>query len=196
MSVQICTAEYMISRFSGTGFSQAWLPDMVAERMLPSGRDGTVDRAPDQIPFIEGEILYANPYNWPIHAMVSVHRASRFLLSSNPNTLVLDDVWTTDIGVSPSAPAPTGTGQGFGVRIQQNRSSQTPLIFARIFANAPDRVAYVDVGEIGVGESVHFRYRCMFSTPGNWRTPTEPRHEANAYWARLRLWSAPMVGSI
>lgn len=197
MSLQICTGDYMLSQFSGTGMSQAWLPTMATERMLTSSRDGTVDRAPDQIPFIDGEILWTNPYDWPVHAMVTVHRASRSVLTSNPNTVVLDDVWTYDVAESPAAPLPTGTGAGIGARMQQNRTQQATLIFARIFLDLPDQITYVDIGEIPVGQSVHFRYRCLFSTPGAWRAPTEPRHEAYARWTRLRLWQAPfLTGSI
>lgn len=193
MSLRICTAEWMISDFMGTGFSQSWLPTLALERMLVSTRDGPVDRAPDPIPFIDGDMLWSNPYDDAIHAMVSVHRASRFLLTSNPNTLVLDDVWAWDVGVSPQAPIPTGNVAGFGIRQQQNRFAQTPMIFDRLFADIPDYISYVDIGEIDPGEAVHFRYRCLFSTPGNWRVPLQPRFEANARWARLRLWTAPMV---
>lgn len=193
MSLQICTAENLISNAGGTGFSQSWLPTMVAERLLTSTRDGPVDRAPDPVPFIDGDILYANPYGTALHAHMTVHTASRFVLSSNPNTLALDDVWTWDVGTAPAAPLPTGTMAGFGARVKQTRTSQAPMSFARIFHDTPDHVIYVDLGEIPMGEAVHFRYRCLFSTPGNWRTPIQPRHEAAARYTRLRLWTAPWL---
>jgi hypothetical protein len=197
MSLKICAAENLISDSVGTGFSQSWLPTVAAERFLTSSKDGPVDRAPDQVPFIDGEILYSNPYDTSIHAMMSIHRASRFLLASNPNTLVLDDAWSWNIAVSPAAPLPSGTNAGFGIRQQQNRTSQTPLIFCRLFADRPDYVSYADLGEIPSGESLHFRYRCLFSTPGNWRGAIQPRYEANARYTRLRLWTAPwLTGTI
>lgn len=196
MSLRICTAEHMLSDAGGTGFSQSWLPTMAAERFLVSTKDGPVDRAPDPVPFIDGDILYANPYASPLHAMMSVHKASRFLMTSNPNTLVLDDVYTWDIGPSPVAPAPSGSVSGFGIRGQQNRQSQTPMIFARMFRDEADAVSYVDLGEIPVGEALHFRYRCLFTTPGNWRTPLQPRHEAAARYTRLRLWTAPWTTGV
>src|SRR5690606_10316297 len=60
LSQRICVAEWMISDSNGTAFAQSWLPTMVAERMATSGKDGNVDRSPDQIPFIDSEILWTN----------------------------------------------------------------------------------------------------------------------------------------
>lgn len=195
MSLKVCTAEFMISDSTGTGFAQTWLPTMVSERMAVSGRDGPVDRAPDQVPFIDSEILWTNTGDETVHTMMSVHRASRSLVSSSPNTLVLDDAWTFDIGESPSAPLPFGTSNGVGARVKTRRSYQ-PLIFTRIFRDFPDWISYVHLGAVDPGDSLHFRYRCLFSTPGEWRTPVQPRHEAAARWARLRLFTAPWVTGV
>lgn len=192
MSLRVCAAEYLISDSAGTRFSQSWLPTMAAERMATSGRDGAVDRAPDQVPFIESEILWTNPYDEPIHAMISVHRASRFLLTSAPNTLVLDDAWSSDIGPSPSAPLPFSTNSGIGIKLK-TRQSFNALVYARLFRDYPDSVSYVELGAVDPGDTLHFRYRCLFSTPGEWRAAVQPRHEAAARWARLRLFIAPWV---
>lgn len=192
MSLRVCTAEFMASDSTGLGFARSWLPTMVAERMAVSGRDGTADRAPDQIPFIDTEILWSNTTDDTVHVNVSVHRASRFLLSSSPNTMVLDDAWSFDIGESPSAPTPGGTSNGIGVRVKTRRSTQA-LAFSRVFRDFTDWVSYVEVGAVDPGDSVHFRYRCLFSTPGEWRTAVQPRHEANARWARLRMFTSPWV---
>lgn len=195
MSLRVCVAEFMISDSTGTGFARSWLPTMVAERMAVSGRDGEVDRAPDQIPFIDTEILWTNTTDETVHVMVSVHRASRFLLTSSPNTLVLDDAWTYDVGLSPSAPAPSGTSNGVGTRVKTRRSYQS-LVFSRLFRDYPDWISYVEVGACEPGETVHFRYRCLYSTPGEWRTAVQPRHEANARWARLRMFTAPWTTGV
>lgn len=195
MSLKVCTAEFLLSDSTGMGFNAAWLPTLVAERMAVSGRDGEVDRAPDQVPFIDSEILWTNTTDDTVHVAVSVHRASRSLLSSSPNTLVIDDAWTSDIGLSPSAPAPAGTANGIGARIKTRRSYQS-LIFSRIFRDYADWVSYVEVGAVDPGDTVHFRYRALFSTPGEWRTAVQPRYEAHARYTRLRMWTAPWVSGV
>lgn len=195
MSQRLCVAEWMVSDSTGTAFSQAWLPTVVAERMATSGKDGNVDRSPDQVPFIDTEILWTNTDADPVHAMVSIHRAPRSLVTSTPNTLVLDDAWTWDIGDSPAAPTPYGTNSGVGLQVQIRKSFETQQ-YTRIFRDFPDSVSYQDLGAVDPGETVHFRYRCLFSTPGTWRAPVQPLHLAQARWARIRLWSSPWVAGV
>jgi len=187
----------MLSTNRGTGYAESFLPRMVAERMATSGRDGGVDRAPDALPFIDTDLLWTNNSGDPQHLQMSVHRASRLLVSSNPNTLVVDDAWSFAVGPSPSAPAPVGANNGFGGRVKITRASGATVAFGRLFRDHPDWVSYVEIGAIDPGDTVHFRYRALFSTPGEWRAGTSPRHEMNARWCRLRLWAAPWLnGSI
>lgn len=195
MSLKICASEFMISDSVGTGFTQAWLPFVAAERMAVSGKDGNVDRAPDQVPFIDSEILWTNSYDDPVHAMVSIQKAPRSIVTSSPNTLVLDDAVTWDIGLSPSAPTPFGTNNGVGIRMQ-TRQSFNPLIYTRFFRDFPDSVNYVEPGAVDPGQTLHFRYRCLYSTPGGWRTPVQPLMIAQARFTRLRLWIAPWTTGV
>jgi len=195
VSLKVCTSEFLISDSRGLEFSPGWLPSLVAERMAVSGKDGNVDRSPDQVPFIDSEILWTNSGDDSVHTMVSIHRAPRSIVTSTPNTLVLDDAWTWDIGVSPSAPLPFGTNSGVGIRFQTTQSFN-PVIYTRLFRDFPDSVSYQDLGEVPPGETVHFRYRCLFSTPGNWRAPVQPLLLASARWARLRLWSSPWITGV
>lgn len=195
MTLKVCTAEFVISDYTGTGFSQAWLPLVVADRMATSGKDGNVDRSPDQVPFIDSEILWTNSFTDPVHIAVSVHRAPRSLVTSSPNTLALDDAWTFDVGVSPNAPIPFGTDNGVGIRVSTRQSFRS-LVYTRLFRDYPDWLSYVHVGVVDPGSTVHFRYRCLFSTPGGWRTPVQPLHIAQARWARLRMWAAPWTTGV
>lgn len=197
MSLRICTAEFMVSTNRGTGMAESWLPRIVAERMVTSGRDGATERAPDQVAFIDTDLLWTNTTGDPQHLYMSVHRASRSLVTSTPNTVTLDDAWSFDVGDSPAAPIPAANDKGFGARIKRNRSTETTVSFCRLFRDIPDWVSNVDIGYIGPDESVHVRYRALYSTPGEWRTGNSARHEMYARWARLRLWASPWVsGSI
>ena len=196
MSLRICSAEFMVSESSGTGFSSAWIPDMVAEAMLTSGKDGTVDRSPDQVPFIDGELLWTNSYDDPVYAMASIGRAPRSITTSTPNMLALDDAWSWDIGPSPSAPTPYGANNGVGERVVAQPTTLA-VGYLRYFRDFPDAVSYQSLGAVDPGDSVHFRYRCLFSTPGNWRAAVQPLFLAYARYARLRLWVSPWTsGSV
>lgn len=196
MSLRICSAEFLVSESSGTGFSNAWIPSLVAESFATSGKDGTVDRSPDQVPFIDGEMIWTNSGDDPVYVMASVGRAPRSIVTSAPNLLVLDDAYSWDIGVSPSASTPFGANNGCGERIQGQPSTQ-PVGYLRTFRDFPDAVSYLSLGTVDPGESVHFRYRCLFSTPGSWRASVQPLFLAYARWARLRLWVSPWTtGSV
>lgn len=195
MSLKICTSEFMVSDSALTSLSDAWLPTVAAERYATSGKDGDVDRAPDQVPFIDTEILWPNETGDPVHASVSILRAPRSLVTSAPNTLVLDDAWTWDIGVSPSAPTPYGTNSGVGIRYKTRLSYET-LLYTRYFRDFSAYVSWQDLGEVDPGETLHFRYRCLFSTPAEWRTAVNPLHQAQARWARIRLWTSPWITGV
>jgi hypothetical protein len=194
--LSVCTAEYMISDGRGLRLAEQWLPRIVGERAAASTKDGPVDRAPDQIPFIDTDLTWTNRSTEPQHVRVSVERASRTLISSNTNVLALDDAMSWAIGVSPSAPRPQASRSGLGVRIALTRASQPQIQFGRIFADRDGWCSYEDVGLVPPGESVHFRYMCLFSTPGPWRTAPLPRHEAYARWVRLRMWASPHLTAI
>lgn len=193
MSLRICTAEFMVSSASGTGFSTSWFPRLVAERMATSSRDGTTDRAPDGVAFIDTDILWTNTTGDSQHLHASMHRGSRSFVTSNPNHAMLDDAYTFDIGRSPSAPIPSLTDNGFGgglTVIQVSKPSTTA--FARLFRDATDWVSNVELGIVEPDETVHLRYRALFTTPGAWG-PESSRSEMYARWCRLRLWAAPWV---
>ena len=196
LSVQICTGEYLLSDSKGFGFSRSWLPQIVTERFATSTRDGTVDRAPDQVPFIDTNLVWTNTFTDPLHLSLTVQRAPRTLITSNPNLLVLDDAVSWDIGAAPSASAAVATHSGVGARIKFQRFSASNLFFGREFADFDDSVQYQDIGVINPAETVQVRYRCLFSTPGQWRVAIQPRHEASARFARLRLWSSPYVAGV
>lgn len=195
MSQKLCTMEALLSDSVGMEFSSSWLPTLVAQRMDVSARDGGVDRAPDQVPFIDSEILWTNATDQTVAVQVQVQRASRSLISSTPNTVVLDDAWTWEIAESPSAPTPFGTNNGVGTRIKTVKSTQS-LEFSRIFRDYPGWASFVHVGACDPGDTVHFRYRALFSTPGEWRTAVQPRHEVWARYVRLRMFTRPWVTGV
>lgn len=193
MSLTLCTAEFMWSDGRGTGLTKAWLPSMVAEQLVASTKDGQVQQAPDQVPFIDTTLTWTNGWDDPVHLHMMLRRAARSFVTSNPNTFAIDDAWTWEVGVSPAPPTPTGTGNGVGGRVRTEKSYNPRTWFGHYFADRDDWTQYEEIGACRPGETLAFRYRCLFSTPGLWRAGDKPRLEAAARYVQLRLWSAPML---
>ncbi len=198
MSLKVCTSEAMLSTDRGLEFTSAWLPRLVAERFVGSVKDGTVDRAPDPLPFIGADFSWTNTTDLSQHLYVGIHRASRSFVTTNPNAVVIDDAVSWDIGESPSAPRPSTTNlNGIGGKIQMTRPSNAKVQFGYLFGDRDDYIFNVEVGHVIPGDTLHFRYACLYSTPGTWRVSDDPRYEAFCRWVRLRCWAAPrLTGSI
>lgn len=194
MSLSICTNEWITSDRVGLRFTEAWFPRLVSEQFVGSVQDGDLDRAPDPLPLITADLLWTNSTGTDQHVHVETQRAPRSLVVSNPNTVVLDDAVSWDVGDSPNAPRPSMTRNGIGARLQLTRPSQSTIRFGTTFADRDDGVFMTHIGRVRPDESLHFRYMCLFSTPGAWRTGESPRTEAYARWARLRVFASPMIG--
>ncbi|QDF17562.1 hypothetical protein SEA_YAGO84_30 [Gordonia phage Yago84] len=209
MSLKICTAEYMLSDTNGVGMRRGWFPRIVAEAFLGSERDGEIKRAPDPVPMIEGDLTWFNNSPDPQVLAVQVLRAPRTVVTTNPNTVILQDAWTYAVGVSPVADPPTVMQDSTGGRLQLDRA-YTPgadLKFGRLFLDTDDSQTLVHIGVVPSVQSMHFRYLCSVQTPGTWTTQGDSgaagaatgggagRHEAQARWTRLLAIASPVGAS-
>lgn len=190
MSLPICSSEAMISGPAGTGFDGGWFPRLAAERFITSTRDGDVQRAPDPIPFIQGEITWTNT-GMDQHVWLWTHRAPRVIISTNPNMYALDDALSWDVAVSPNAPEPYASQDGVGARLQVTPPAQSQILGAKIFRAWDESMRVDDIGTVAEGETVHVRYSALFTTPGSWRVPAASGQLVRAYWVRLKLFASP-----
>jgi hypothetical protein len=195
-SVKVCTAEWMLSDPRGMEFGREWMPRIVSERFLTSGMDGVIERTPDPLPMIEGDLVWTNSTPSDQHLIAVLLRAPRSLVTSSPNTVVMDDAVSWDVGVSPNAPLPAASRSGIGGRMKNTRATTKKIAFGRVFMDRDDAVSYYDLGPVYPDRTAHFRYRCLLSTPGEWRTPNQNRHEAYARWARLMFLASPMLSGV
>lgn len=193
MSLKLCCAEFMVSDSNGTGFANSWLPQPLTEAMLASTKDGTVDDSPDQVPFIDGGLTWENTSDDPIYLFMMIRRASRSLITSDPNKVVLDDAWAWDMGLSPNAAVPYAAYNGIGIWGKMSPSTHPILQYAHYFADRADWVSYEQIGACQPGWTLQFNYRALFSTPGTWRTAITPKHECWARYAQLRLFGKPYL---
>ena len=196
--IKPCTAENMIADQRGLRMSKSWYPRLVSEAFLGSTKDGEIQRAPDPVPMIEGDVPWFNNTGAPQQVFVQVNRAARRIVAMDPVTVVMHDTWSWQVGKAPSAPRPTIAQDSFGGRLQLNKSSTEPkaLKYGMLFLDTDTSHAWVPVGVVEHREALHFRFMTSVQTPGTFIAPTErePRYEAYARWARLRVFAAP-VGS-
>jgi hypothetical protein len=195
MTVKICTSEYMLGTVAGLGMARHWYPQIVKEAFLESIKDGEITRAPDPVTMIDGDLTYFNNHKDSLMLVVQVLRAPRSIVAQSPNTVVIHDAWSFQIGESPSADFPSVFQNTFGGKMQLDRPSAAAadLIYGRVFADSDSSQAWVNIGELPAGQSLHFRYLAAVQTPGIWTSPSEfePRWEAQARWTRLLAWATP-----
>ena len=191
MSLVICTSEWMVSAVTGTDVADAWMPRIVAERFAASTKDGSVDRAPDPVPIIDTETSWTNDTGTPQKVFLCTQRAPRLIVAANPNLYVLDDSISWDIGASPNAPTPYATKNGIGAQGKNTPFAVNQVYYGRLFRGWDDGQRWDNIGTVQDGQTVHVRYRALFSTPGSWRAPSQSLQVVRAYWARLRLWASP-----
>lgn len=195
--IRPCTGEFLLATADGLGMRDTWFPRVVAEAFLKSTKDGEIKRAPDPVTMISGDLTYYN--NTPDRQAIAVlvARAPRGVIAQSPGTVVIHDAWSFDVGTSPSATVPTVTQDSFGGKCQIDRDSVAPadLLYGRVFYDCDATQAWVNIGLVKPGESLHFRYLAACQTPGVWTEADTDnftsRWEAHARYTRLRAFAMP-----
>lgn len=196
MSMRVCTLDGMLSTVNGLGMSRNWLPRVVAEVFLESTKDGKIERCPDPVTMIDGDLTWTNSDPSPVNIAVQVLRAPRSVVVQSPSTVVIHDAWAWAVGTSPLADYPSVIQDTFGGRLQFDRPSAAAadLVYCRQFLDGDASQAVEPCGVVQPGESLHFRYLAAVQTPGTWTAPSEfeARWEAHARWTRLLALSTPV----
>lgn len=198
-SLKLCTREYLISDSRGFGLRKSYLPRVVAEAFLESTIDGEIQRAPDPVTMIDGDLTWHNNTDDVQVLAMEIHRGPRTIVSQSPGTVVIHDAVSHAIAKSPQADFPSIIQSMTGGRFQLDRASvaREEVIYGRLFFDFDDSTAWRNLGEIQPGQSLHFRYLAAVQTPGVWTLPSEfdPRWEAHARWTRLRCYATPRGSS-
>lgn len=191
MSFAVCVNQHLRSDNRGTRFAPAWFPQLLAERFEGSKKDGKVEHTPDPIPQIDTTLAWTNNTDAAIWLWINLTRASRSIITSNTNMLLMQDALSWDIGLSPDAGLPQVGYGDIGIRIKKTPFASTELEFARYFTGHTDGMVWVQAGVISPGDSIEVRYQCLLSTPGQFRVWDSGIYDAKARWVRLQLWGAP-----
>ena len=186
----------MVSTPAGIDLARNWFPRKVREVFLDSTKDGEIKRSPDPVTMIEGDLSFYNSTEESQRMTVVLERSPRTIIAQSPSTVVIHDAVSWAKGESPTADYPSVMQDAFGGRAQIDRPevAADKLQFGRLFLDGDGTQSVFQIGEVGAGESLHFRYVCSVQTPGTWTSPTEfePRWEAYARWARLTAYAEPM----
>lgn len=193
-SVRICTGDFVTSDISGLRMAAEWHPRLVAEVTETATKDGPVDRVADPVDTVAAELRWTNATSTYQTVSVIVSRPSRSVVTSNPNMVALVDGVSAAISMTtPNAPIPSVTrGPGGGVRLKTTRSTVSTPAFGRVFADILGGTSE-HVYNVGPGLSIHFRYRCAITTPGDWRPPSNGVTEAYARFVNLKMYAYPFV---
>ncbi|KAB7761174.1 DUF7172 family protein [Mycolicibacterium mucogenicum] len=198
MSLKLCVGPHMLSTVAGTAPARTYYPQVIKETFLGSTKDGEIERSPDPVTMISGDLPVTNSTKWPLWVRVLIHRAPRSIVSTNPVTVIINDAYSWAVGVSPQAEYPSVGLDQFGGKLMLDRASTGPddLKYGRYFLDCDDSQSYVTIGELPPGESLHFRYLAAVQTPGVWTKPSDgqPMYSASAYWTRLTALAVPVLG--
>ena len=193
--IKPCTSEFMLADTNGLGMRRCWFPTIVAERFLESTRDGKISRSPDPVAMIDGDLTWFNATGSLQDVTLVVQRAPRTIVAQSPPTVVIQDAWSHQVGVSPNADYPSVQQDSFGGRMQIDRPSAAAadLLYGRLFSDSDASQTYVHIGVVPPEHTLQFRYLAAVQTPGTWTNPSEyePRWEAHARWTRLLAMATP-----
>lgn len=197
MSIKVCTSEHVISTTAGMAMRRTWFPSYLKGAYLLSTKDGEIQRSPDPVTMIEGDLAFYNNSPAALDVWVTVQRAPRSIVTTQPGTVILQEAYTFDVGIDPSAEEPSVFRDAFGGKMQTDKAATSgkDLKYGRYFLDDLDSLVKVPCGTVPAEQGLHFRYICAVQTPGVWTTPTEepPRYEANARYVRLFADSLPVL---
>ena len=201
----VCIDENLTTDDAGQLRLQRWaVPRPVADVRVQSGADGRLLRSEVALP---GKLLISRKINWlndtPLEqpVLIRVTRASRSILTSNPNAIQIRDRWTYAIDVEPDEPVTTSIYNGqFGGAVDLGSNSvaepEPGLLWLWADTNTSDEWVQP---MLAPSQRVTVWYQCYVWTPPPWSNnanKNSPEHEAYANWVRLQLIAHPQQGTV
>lgn len=201
----VCIGENLTTDDAGLLRMQPWaVPRPVVDvKAVSSDGDGTVLPAT----VLPGRLLINQKVSWkndtPIEqgVLISVTRASREWIVSNPNAIQYRDRWSYAVDAEPAVPVTSGIfnsqcGSSIDLGTNSVAEPQPGKQWMWAPANCADEwVPY----PIAPGETLNVWYRCYLWTPPPWSdnaNKNAPEHVARAKWARIELWAFPQQGTV
>jgi hypothetical protein len=202
----ICLDENLQLDANSQLLAERWsVPRLVVDVKARSGNDGTLT-AEQALP---GKLLIDQRFGWrndsPLECMavITVTRASKSWILSNPNAIQFRDRWTTIIAPDDKAPeVPVTTSiynsqVGSAIDVGTNSVAEPSPGKQWVWASA--NCAQEIVGPIPPGEKLNGWYRQYVWTPPPWSNnanKNNPEHKAYGGWVRIQVMVLPQPGTL
>lgn len=201
----VCIDENMTVTESGLLRMARWsVPRQVADVMVKSSADGpfnTPQPAPPGVLMMDQKLSVKNESPLPASLRITVTRASRSWIVSNPNAVQIKDRWTRAVNRQPDMPVVSSISNGqTGSSIDLGTNSVAEPVKGRQWLS------------MGAGDSdewfpqllepndvFNLWYQCYYYTPPPWSdnaNQNAPQHEVRARWTRIQMWMFPQQGSL
>lgn len=155
---------------------------------------------------LPGKLLINQRITWrndtPLEQPVflRVIRASRSIITSNPNAIEFRDRWTYATDAEPDVPYPTGIYNGKrGAALDVGTNSVAEPNPGVLWYWTPTGSQDEWLDPLLPGERLNIWYRCYVWTPDPWSdnaNKNNPVHDARANWTRLQLWVLGQQGEL
>lgn len=200
----VCIGENLTTGPGGNLLLEPWsIPRPVADaRALSSGDGalGSVQSLPGLLR-LDLRLSWRNDAPLPQGIKILMVRATRSIITSNPNAVQFRDRWTWAIDGEPSTPVTTSIFNG---RLGAAWDGQTNTVSE---PNPGKLWTWDDVNsaeewvprELEPGQQINVWYRCYVHTPPPWSdnaNRNSPQHDARAHWVRGMLWAYPVQGTV
>lgn len=201
----VCIDENLTTSNVGLPLMQRWaVPRLVASVRAASGGDGRLTKSEISLPgkpLINRTVEWVNdtPLEQPVRILVT--RASRSILTSNPNAIQVRDRWTYAIDAEPEDPTVTSIFNGqFGGAIDLGTNSVSEPEPGRLWlwAGTNSEDEWISP-KLQPGQKLKMWYKCFVWTPPPWSNnanKNSPEHEVYVNWTRLQLIAHPQQGTV
>lgn len=200
----VCIGEALTTDAAGNLTVQPYtIPRPVSDGRAMASGDGPLGATlslPGQLR-LNYAATWRNDTPLPQGIKIMVVRASKSLITSNPNAVQFRDRWTWAIDAVPTRPVVTTQHNGrFGIGLDLQTNTVGEPNPGKLWAWEDTCCAEEWLPrELQPGEQINVWYQCYVWTPPPWSSNANknaPVHEARANWVRLILWACPVPGKL
>lgn len=201
----VCIDENLTTDDVGALRLQRWsVPRSVADVRVVSTGDGPLTKPETALPgklMLDKKVTWLNDTPLPQPVVIRVTKASRSILTSNPNAIQVRDRWTYAIDTDPAEPVTSSIFNGqFGGADDFGTNTVAEPVPGRLWLWSDTSMSEEWVPRLlEPNQKLTVWYRCYVWTPPPWANnanKNSPAHEVYVNWVRLQLLAFPHQGTV